>query len=95
MREATNVSTVELEWTEIDRRLQGFARRRAVLDAEELPWLLAAKRAGVHERYGFATVLEYLERCWGMDRRQRWSGYGSPRQWRRCRRSGRHWPMGG
>jgi len=65
MREGTNVSTTELEWTEIDRRLQGFARRRAALDAEELPWLLAAKRAGVHEHYGFGTVLEYLERVLG------------------------------
>ncbi|HVK72143.1 MAG TPA: HNH endonuclease signature motif containing protein [Kofleriaceae bacterium] len=65
MREGMNVPTMELEWTEIDRKLQGFARRRAALDAEELPWLLAAKRAGVHEHYGFATVLEYFERVLG------------------------------
>jgi len=65
MTEMTSMTKTELDWTEIDRVLQGFARRRAALDAEELPWLLAAKQARLHERLGYATILEYIERVLG------------------------------
>ena len=65
MTEMTSMTKTELDWTEIDRVLQGFARRRATLDAEELPWLLAAKQARLHERLGYATILEYIERVLG------------------------------
>jgi hypothetical protein len=53
------------EWREIDRRLRGIAKRRAALEAEEAPLLLAAMRAEIHKRCGYGTFLEYLERACG------------------------------
>jgi hypothetical protein len=52
-------------WQEIDRKLRGVARRRAALEAEEAPLLLAALRAEVHKHLGYGTFLEYLERTCG------------------------------
>ena len=52
-------------WTEVDRQLRSLARRRAELDAAELPWLRAAEHVKLHLELGYATVLEYLERVMG------------------------------
>jgi hypothetical protein len=38
---------------------------RAGLDFEEGRWLLAAQRARVHERLGYGSFLEYVERLFG------------------------------
>ena len=53
------------EWEEADRQLRRLARARAKIDAEEARWLRVAARTGVHVRYGFATMLEYMERVLG------------------------------
>jgi hypothetical protein len=52
-------------WREIDAKLRSFAAQRAALDEEEARWLVAARRAELHRRFGFATLLEYLERILG------------------------------
>jgi len=58
-------SVGESSWREIDRKLRSFASARAALDEEEARWLVAARRAELHRRFGFATLLEYLERVLG------------------------------
>ncbi len=52
-------------WREIDRRLRRVATTRAGLDAEELKWLARAERAQIHRHFGYATILEYVERVLG------------------------------
>jgi hypothetical protein len=42
-----------------------LSRTRAGLDFEEERWLLAAPRARAHERLGYGSVLEYVERLFG------------------------------
>jgi hypothetical protein len=53
------------EGREADRQLRRIAKRRSGLDAEEARWLVVAKRAEVHRRFGFATFAEYVERRLG------------------------------
>ena len=53
------------DWREIHRQLRRLAARRAALDAEEVRWLLAARRAEVHRHLGFASWMEYIERTLG------------------------------
>ncbi|MCA9678458.1 MAG: HNH endonuclease [Myxococcales bacterium] len=53
------------DWRQLDRQLRGIARRRAALDAEEARWLMLAQQTELHRRFGYATLLEYLERTLG------------------------------
>ena len=53
------------DWRQLDRQLRGIARRRAALDAEEARWLVLAQQLELHRRFGYATLLEYLERTLG------------------------------
>src|SRR5688500_5874736 len=52
-------------WREADRALRRIAARRAALDLEEARWLLIARRESVHERFGYGSFLEYIERVLG------------------------------
>ncbi|MCB9561145.1 MAG: HNH endonuclease [Kofleriaceae bacterium] len=52
-------------WRQLDRQLRGVARRRAALDAEEARCLVLAQQLELHRRFGYATLLEYLERTLG------------------------------
>src|SRR5262245_23613501 len=54
-----------MQWMDVDRELKAVARRRAEMDAEELPWLLAAERMEVHRHLGFGSWCEYIERVFG------------------------------
>jgi len=49
------------DWRELDRQMRRLARRRAVLDAEEVQLLVAAKAAEVHRHLGYGSFDEYLE----------------------------------
>jgi hypothetical protein len=53
------------DWREVDRRLRGIARRRGVLDREELVALRDAMRVQVWREVGCASMREYLERVFG------------------------------
>ena len=53
------------DWQQADRALRSIAARRAGLDAEEMRWLLVARRTALHRQLGFATLAEYLERVLG------------------------------
>jgi hypothetical protein len=55
----------QVGWREADRELRRLAARRAALDAEEARWLWIARRERVHERFGFGSFLEYVERVLG------------------------------
>src|SRR5215510_8857698 len=52
-------------WREADQQLRKIAVKRAGLDAEEAKWLVIAKRERVHERLGFGSFREYVERVLG------------------------------
>jgi hypothetical protein len=53
------------DWKKADVALRRIAKKRAALDAEELVWLLRARRARVHRHLGYGTFLEYMERVLG------------------------------
>jgi 5-methylcytosine-specific restriction endonuclease McrA len=53
--------TARPSWRAIDRNLQRIARRRAALDAEELPWLREALREEIWHELGMVSLNEYLE----------------------------------
>ena len=55
-------------WREADEQLKRVSRARGVLDAEEMKWIVVAKRERVHERLGFGSFREYLERRLGYRR---------------------------
>ena len=52
-------------WREVDTQLRRLAARRCALDAAEAHWLRLAKRAEIHRRLGFGSLVEYLERTLG------------------------------
>jgi HNH endonuclease len=60
-----HVGEVAIDWREADRQLRRIAARRAALDLDEARWLLVARRERVHEAFGFASLLEYVERVLG------------------------------
>jgi hypothetical protein len=62
---ATHGAADQPSWKEADRALRRIAARRAGLDAEEARWLLVARDAEVHRRFGFASFAEYVERVLG------------------------------
>ena len=53
------------EWQLIDRRLRGYAGKRAALDAAESFDLARAAAMRLHCSFGFSTFLEYMERRLG------------------------------
>jgi hypothetical protein len=53
------------DWQAAHDALVRLARTRAGLDFEEGRWLLAAQRVRVHERLGYGSFLEYVERLFG------------------------------
>src|SRR5262245_38157305 len=53
------------DWKTIDRTLQGLARQRAALDAEEARWLRAAYRVEIWRELGLVSMIDYMERCLG------------------------------
>src|SRR4051812_2398782 len=52
-------------WKEVHARLVELARERASLDYEEAVLLIAARRWALHERLGYASLIEYVERTLG------------------------------
>src|SRR5262245_65019216 len=52
-------------WRDADLNLRRIAKQRGGLDAEEARWLRVAAAVGLHRQYGYATLLEYLERVLG------------------------------
>src|SRR5688572_6112158 len=56
-------------WGRAHEALSRLAKARAVADAEEGRWLLAALRSAAHVHLGFATFGEYIERLFGYGRR--------------------------
>jgi hypothetical protein len=61
----TDVRRETDSWETIDRRLRGYARKRATLDAAESLDLDSALDIEIHHRFGCATFLEYMERRLG------------------------------
>jgi hypothetical protein len=55
----------EVEWTRVDQKLRGIAARRAALDAEEAHLLRYAEELKLWRGYGYASLLEYMERAMG------------------------------
>jgi len=55
----------EAEWTRVDQQLRGVAARRAALDVEEARLLRYAEELKLWRAYGFASLLEYMERAMG------------------------------
>src|SRR3954451_16861602 len=55
----------EGEWARVDERLRGVAARRAALDAEEAGLLRYAEEIKLWRRFGFGSLLEYMERVMG------------------------------
>ena len=53
------------DWKRAHSELVRIAGERAALDHDEGRWLLVARSARVHERFGFATFTEYVERVLG------------------------------
>jgi len=53
------------DWREIDRTLQGLARQRAALDANEARWLRAAYRVHIWRHVGCVSMVDYMERYLG------------------------------
>ncbi len=53
------------DWKRAHSELVRIAGERATLDHDEGRWLLVARDARVHERFGFATFAEYVERVLG------------------------------
>jgi hypothetical protein len=53
------------EWEQAHQALVTLARARAGLDFEEGQQLLAALRSRAHERLGYGSFVEYIERLFG------------------------------
>jgi predicted nucleic acid-binding protein/5-methylcytosine-specific restriction endonuclease McrA len=68
------LSVIETEadgsaWVRAHEALSRLAKARALADAEEGRWLLAALRSAAHVHLGFGTFGEYIERLFGYGRR--------------------------
>jgi hypothetical protein len=57
------------DWVRAHEALSRLARQRALADAEEERWLLAALRSAAHVHLGFGAFGEYIERLFGYGRR--------------------------
>src|SRR5689334_22448312 len=59
------VGSTNSAWVQAHEMLSRSARTRAVADAEEGRWLLAALRSAAHAHLGFGSFSEYVERLFG------------------------------
>src|SRR5262245_11431156 len=55
----------EPEWVRADRALRSLAKERAMHDFQEAGCIRDAARARVHQKLGFASFTEYLNRLFG------------------------------
>jgi hypothetical protein len=53
------------DWMRAHAALSRLAKTRALADAEEGRWLLAARRSAAHVHLGFGSFAEYIERLFG------------------------------
>src|SRR5262245_52025303 len=53
------------EWESLDRRLRTVARSRGALDAREAELLRYAEELQLWRAFGYASLLEYMERAMG------------------------------
>jgi len=53
------------EWGDLDRRLRAIAKQRGTLDAKEAELLRYAEELQLWRAYGYASLLEYMERAMG------------------------------
>jgi hypothetical protein len=53
------------EWAELDRRLRAVAKERGALDAKEAELLREAETLQLWREFGYAGLLEYMERAMG------------------------------
>ena len=70
--QAMNVAMLEgapSDWLRAHEALSRLAKERAMADAEEARWLLAALRSAAHVHLGFGSFGEYIERLFGYGRR--------------------------
>lgn len=65
MGQSKHAQRIKTDWKHVHEQLLALAARRAELDADEGPWLLAALRAGVHAQLGYGSFQEYIERLFG------------------------------
>ena len=69
-------------WKALHSQLQGIAKRRATLDAEEAACLVRAEAIQIWRHCGYAHLGEYLERELGYGPR---AGMDRMRHWSTCR----------
>ena len=53
------------EWNDLDRRLRAVAKQRGALDAREAELLRDAEELKLWRAFGYASLLEYMERAMG------------------------------
>jgi hypothetical protein len=63
------LETKTSDWVRAHEALSRLAKQRALADAEEGRWLLAALRSSAHVHLGFGAFGEYVERMFGYGRR--------------------------
>jgi hypothetical protein len=65
MAQRLGVEDNDSEWMRAHAALSRLAKTRALADAEEGRWLLAARRSAAHVHLGFGSFGEYIERLFG------------------------------
>ncbi|MDQ3363968.1 MAG: HNH endonuclease [Myxococcota bacterium] len=50
------------DWRRLDRKLRSVQRQRAAIDFEELGYLVEAQTTHLYRRFGYVSLLEYMER---------------------------------
>ncbi len=56
-------------WREVDRNLRAMAKSRALLDAQEAPWLRLVEELQIWRHVGMVSAIDYLERVLGYEPR--------------------------
>ncbi len=56
-------------WREVDRNLRAMAKNRAMLDAQEAPWLRLVEELRIWRHVGMVSAIDYLERVLGYEPR--------------------------
>jgi hypothetical protein len=59
------IESTKIDWVQAHEMLSRLARTRALADAEEGRWLLAALRSAAHVHLGFGGFSEYVQRLFG------------------------------
>jgi hypothetical protein len=65
MPERARLDDDDTDWMRAHAALSRLATARALADAEEGRWLLAARRSAAHAHLGFGSFGEYVERLFG------------------------------